>query len=144
MTQTAKRLANEVFIARADQLKRVRTLVRNKLSDVGCEPVFISRMVLAVNEACMNIIQHAYSGTQDGEFSVEILLNNSLLTFRVTDSAPPIDKKTITGKKPDEIRPGGLGVFFIHEIMDHVEFLDVSPGIGNILEMKKRMTQVNS
>lgn len=131
-------------MARADQLKKVRVLVRQKLAQEGCEPVFISRMVLAVNEACMNIVQHAYCGVCQGEFGIEILLNNGLLTFRVTDSAPPVDKEKITGGYPDEIRPGGLGVFFIHEIMDQVEFLPVSPGIGNILEMTKRMNQINS
>ena len=39
----------------------------------------------------------------------------------------------------DDIRPGGLGVHFIHELMDQVEFLQPSGETGNILQMKKQI-----
>ena len=139
MTEAARYLADEKFCAQANQLKKLRDLVRDKLIQEGCEQVFIDRMVLAVNEACMNVIQHAYAGEDNGEFRVEILLECDVLTFRVTDSAPVVNKRQIKARNLDDIRPGGLGVYFIHEIMDQVEFLDEASGLGNILQMKKRM-----
>jgi len=76
----------------------------------------------------MNIIQHAY-GCKDGlaaegEIIVEVLRNGDEWTFRLTDFAQPVDKTKVCSRDLDDIRPGGLGVHFIHEIMDEVKFLD--------------------
>ena len=38
---------------------------------------------------------------------------------------------------PEDIKPGGLGVCLIHDIMDKVEFLDAPSGKGNLLRMVK-------
>ncbi|MCK5479190.1 MAG: ATP-binding protein, partial [Methylococcales bacterium] len=55
------------------------------------------------------------------------------------DNAPTIEKENIRSRDLDDIRPGGLGVYFIHEIMDQVEYLENPKGTGNVLQMKKRL-----
>jgi len=52
-------------------------------------------MVLAVNEAGMNIIQHAYNIQGEGIFRVTIYTDGKELTFCLTDYAPTVDKKII-------------------------------------------------
>ena len=47
-----------------------------------------------------------------------------------------VDREKIVSRPLDEVRPGGLGVHFINEMMDEVEY-DTSPKIGTILRLTK-------
>lgn len=135
--RNARQLVNTMYWARTDQLKDLRRLVRSLLGKEGYKSDFIRRMVLAVNEASANIIKHAYTDSTTEKFRLEILTDDVDLMFRLTDSAPTLDKSAIKPRALDDIRPGGLGVHFIYEIMDDVEFLDASDGLGNIMQMTK-------
>ncbi len=127
------------FLARADQLQQLRKVVRGTVETQSCAPDIVDGIVLAVNEACMNIIQHAYAEQEAGEIILEILSCQDELVFRLTDFARPIDKSTIKSRDLDDIRPGGLGVYLIDEMMDKAVFLDPPDAKGNILEMRKRI-----
>lgn len=136
--RNCRRLAAEEYQAKADQLKSLRKMVRECLESEGCEKDFVQRMVLAVNEASMNIIQHAYGNRETDIFRVEIFSDNKELTFCLTDFAPEVDQQSIKSRELDDIRPGGLGVHFINELMDQVEFLRLSDDKAvNVLQMKK-------
>ena len=139
MAEREKQLAEAEFPARADQLKALRALVRAKLQAEHCEPLFIEQMVLAVNEACMNIIQHAYRFDAAGRFRVEILKRRDELTFRVSDAAATVDRAHWYPRALEDVRPGGLGLHFMHALMDRVEFCDAGTRRGNVLIMSKRM-----
>ena len=132
-------LVEQEFIAQAKYLKDLRQLVNDCLEHEGCTQEFIQRMVLAVNEGCMNIIQHGYGNCDDAKFTIEIYSNARELIFLLADNAPTIEKENIRSRDLDDIRPGGLGVYFIHEIMDQVEYLENPKGTGNVLQMKKRL-----
>jgi anti-sigma regulatory factor (Ser/Thr protein kinase) len=138
--QHGRQIADSEFQAKADQLTLLRELVRDCLKKEGCEQDFVQRMVLAVNEAGMNIIQHAYNNQDEGIFRVTIYTDGKELTFCLTDFAPTVDKSIIKSRDLDDIRPGGLGVHFINELMDQVGYLE-TPEMenGNILQMKKQI-----
>lgn len=123
--------------ARAERLTLVRALVKRATQTAGCNDNLGERLVIAVNEACMNIIQHAYSGNGAGEIVLEIHQNGLQLIFRLVDFAQPVDLGTVKSRDLDDIRPGGLGVHFISEIMDEVKMGHLDGGKGNYLEMKK-------
>ena len=135
-----EKLAEIRFISHADQLRQVRGTVRDVLQQQDYAPEIIDHLVLAVDEACTNVIKHAYGQGCAGQIILEILRQQGKIVFRLTDFADPVDKCTIQPRDLDELRPGGLGVHLIREIMDEVEFLDTPEGIGNILEMRKRIT----
>ena len=138
--QYGRQLADREYQAKADQLIVLRKLVRDCLEKEGCDQDFIQRMVLAVNEASMNIIQHAYADRDARTFRVEMYTDGKELTFCLTDFAPAVDKKIIKSRDLDDIRPGGLGVHFINELMDRVEYLETPKNnCGNILQMKKQI-----
>ncbi len=105
----------------------------------GCASNVVEDMVLAIDEACQNIIRYAYKGTGDGQVELEILYRGGILEFRLQDFAPAVDKDKIKPSRPKELRPGGLGVFLMHEVMDEVGFLPVPPGKGNLLRLAKRI-----
>ncbi len=137
-TKLSRQLAREEFLGCAGQLKELRKLIRDRLNNEGCGHAFVERMVLAVTEASMNIIQHGYGSEITGTFQIEIISNGDELTFRLTDSAPKVDLSSIKSRALDDIRPGGLGVHFIRELMDHVEYLENEEG-SNVLQMTKRI-----
>lgn len=137
--EEAKRLADIRIPSSSEQLHGLREEVKKVLEKQGCEDGVISNMVLGVNEACMNVIQHAYGEGHPGEIILEILDVKGELVFRLTDFADTVDKKCIKSRDLDDIRPGGLGVHIINEVMDKAEYLDPPDGVGNVLEMKKNI-----
>lgn len=129
------------ILSSPDQLRNIRDTIREVLRENNCPPQFIYDFVLAVNEACANIMQHAYKGQCSGDIILEIHRKQNELCVRLTDFAEPVDKSVCKPRQLDEIRPGGLGVHFMHELMDEVRFLKTETGVGNILQMKKKITR---
>jgi len=126
------------FTAKPAELQYMRQEVRNVLENTGCQKLCIDRLILAVNEAAMNIIQHAY-GDEGGDIHIEILRSEEDLLFRLTDSACPIDPRCVKSRDLNDIRPGGLGVHFMKEIMDEIQFQETCDNTGNILLMSKKL-----
>jgi anti-sigma regulatory factor (Ser/Thr protein kinase) len=130
------------FLSRPDKLKPVRDVVRDLAQRMGCSAENIDCMVMAINEACMNVIQHAYGAQEDGEVILEFWMDGDDLVIRIHDFAETVDRKNIKSRDLDDIRPGGLGVHLIHKMMDSVDYLDGQDGIGNMLQMRKRIGEV--
>lgn len=122
--------------AQAEQLQTLRSRVRACAAEQGFAADDVENLVLAVNEACMNVIQHGYHGAP-GEIELGISALDDGIEFRVRDAARRIGLEDWRPRPLDEIRPGGLGVHFIRAIMDEVAYLPL-PGVqGNLLSMKK-------
>lgn len=125
------------FPSKAERLCLVRALVKRSAELVGCCDELTDKLVIALNEACMNVIQHAYNFDDSGEIILEILNNENEIQFRLTDQAQPIDLEKVEPRDLDDVRPGGLGVHFIREIMDHCDMGHLDGPRGNYLEMRK-------
>ena len=128
------------FPAKAERLCLIRALVKRTAEVVGCSSELSDRLVLAVNEACMNVIQHAYQGDELGVIVLEMLNNNGQLHFKLVDYANPIDLDSVKPRDLDDLRPGGLGTHFINEIMDECDMGHLEEGKGNYLEMIKKIS----
>lgn len=136
--------------AQAEQLKPLRHGVRQALQKIPCTAECIDRLVLAVNEACMNVIQHAYccnaatppatKKTKTDEIVVEILDNQGTIVCLITDFGKPADPGCLVPRDVRKLRPGGLGVHLIQQVMDEVRFLAAPAGVGNVLKMSKRLS----
>tara|TARA_Y100001934_G_scaffold260567_1_gene332964 strand:+ start:189 stop:536 length:348 start_codon:yes stop_codon:yes gene_type:complete len=105
----------------------------------GCEEDCVRDIVLAVDEACQNVIRHAYGGDPEQVICIDIRRSSDRLFFDVMDFAVPVDPSQIKARSLDEIRPGGLGTHFIDECMDEAEYPTPPPGVGNLLRMVKRI-----
>jgi len=135
------RLERIHLLSRADKLQPLRNFVRELASKQGCCDENLDCMVMAINEACMNVIQHAYDGRDDGEIIVEFWKDNSELLVRIYDFADKVDLQTIKSRDLNEVRPGGLGVHIIHQVMDSVEYKNQAECSGNVLEMRKQLNK---
>ena len=104
-------------------LKEVRNFAREVLSK---DPIFQSTsddVVLALAEAAQNIVKHAYSGQPTGDvMRVEISFKNNQLKIDLYDKGKPAIPQNIKPRQIDDVKPGGLGTFFIGQIMDEVVF----------------------
>lgn len=87
-------------------------------------------MVRSVDEALANVIRHAYK--ERAGLPIEVTCRRLYagagkqrargLEILVTDEGTPPDKKKLRGRPLGEIRPGGLGLHFIKQSMDEIEF----------------------
>ena len=127
------------FPAQADRLKLVRGSIRAAARMCGFNDTTAQNIVLAVDEACQNIIVHGYQGREDGEIVLCIARRADGIQVRLRDSAPLVDPATIKPRPLTDIRPGKLGSHFIREIMDSADYRPRPDGAGNILEMVKRL-----
>ena len=129
-----------IFVpALASKLKLVRLEIRAVIESICGDSEYIDHIVIAVNEASMNVIQHAYKDGESGDIMIKIYKNDGHLVFHVIDFAEPIDVAKVKPRDVNELRPGGLGLHIINEIMDEVNFIENKNGKGNILEMKVRL-----
>jgi sigma-B regulation protein RsbU (phosphoserine phosphatase) len=125
--------------ARADELKGIRDAVRERVEACGCSAQSAADIVLALDEACQNIIRHAYQDHPDGVIELEIEHRGDELIFSLIDEAPAIDPSRVKPRDLDDIRPGGLGTHFIQRVMDSADFLRPPSGRGNLLKMVRRI-----
>ena len=135
----SKRLLQLRFPARAAELKKIREAIREAVEGCGCSAKSTADIVLAVDEACQNIIRHAYRGDSDNVIEIEVEHRGDGLVFTLADQAPAIDPNLVKPRDLDDIRPGGLGTHFISRVMDEVEFLRPASGRGNLLRMVRRI-----
>ncbi len=129
------------FPADPKRLKMVREQVQLATGQLPCTKKLVSDIVIAVNEACMNIMEHAYKGDRSGEIVLEINNNDGELEIVLTDFAEPVDFARIRPRPLDDLRPGGLGTYFINEIMDECDYTHLQGETGNVLRMTKRLAQ---
>lgn len=122
--------------AQAERLQELRAQVRACAAGRGFAAAVVDDLVLAVNEACMNVIQHGYRGAA-GEIELTIVPTDEGIEFRVRDDAHRIGLGDWRPRPLDELRPGGLGVHFIRAIMDEIAYLPIPGAQGNLLSMKK-------
>ncbi len=136
-------IARHTFPASASALQAVREVVSKACDDCGCSKSLATDIVIAVGEACQNVVRHAYKGTEGGEATLEIYCKEGIIEFHLQDSAPSVDPEKLKPEWPEEPRPGGLGICLIHDIMDEVEYLPAPSNQGNLLRMTKFIERNN-
>jgi len=121
----------------------VRDVVSRFCELMECSEEDQRGIVLAVDEACSNIIRHTYLGAACHTIDVSCTGNPERIEIVLRDCGPPIDLKRVQPRPLDQVRPGGLGTHFIRSIMDEVEY-SYEEGCGNVLRMAKRLSRHTS
>ncbi len=138
VSERAERILHLEFDARADNLKVIRPQVDETAVAEGFDEKTADQLVLAIDEACSNVIRHAYEH-KPGPVILNIYREDGQLVFVLEDFAERIDCSSIKPRELDEVRPGGLGINLIDQIMDSWEFANSTDGKGNLLVMKKQL-----
>ncbi len=81
---------------------------------------------MAVDEACSNIIEHAYGGEGKGDIELHCRKLDDGLEVTVRDKGRPFDPTLVDAPNIhaplEERNEGGLGLFLMKELMDDVAF----------------------
>jgi len=130
-----------IFPGRFDSLAHIAEFVIQAAECAGLDDRETYALQLAVDEACSNIIQHAYGGEDQGEIECTYHITDTGLTVMLRDYGRPFDPSAIPDPEMptdlDTCTGGGLGLYFMRQLMDEVHF-EFTPDSGNILTMTKR------
>jgi serine/threonine-protein kinase RsbW len=126
-----------------DRLTEIAAFVTQAARTCGLNDNDVFHVEMAVDEACSNIIEHAYAA-QTGEIEIACRCP-AAGQFEVVlrDSGQPFDPEEVPLPKVDgpvdmdNLNEGGLGLYFIRKLMDEVRF-ESAPGQGNTLTMLMR------
>ena len=129
------------FVVDSSNLKEVRTFSRNVFEKINLPQEQKDELVLAIAEAAQNIVKHAYKGVGEttDTMQIKISLNDGELEIGFFDKGKAVVPENIKHRKLDDIKPGGLGTFFIKEIMDAAVFKKDQKGWINHLVLTKKI-----
>ena len=111
------------FEINSASLKLIRAFAREAILTAPELESTKDDLVLALAEAAQNVVKHAYNGNASTDkMRVHIKYDNKVFTMELYDKGTPVVPANIKPRKLDDIKAGGLGTFFIGQIMDEVVF----------------------
>lgn len=146
MTSRKHHSADTIEIrSRTELLNDVRSFISSAARAFGFPEDEIGNIALAVDEACTNIIKHAYKYDPDRTITVQVSSMKAgaagrKFIIRILDNGKSFDPATYT--PPDmpeyfkQLRRGGLGIILMRKLMDEVQY-DTRPGRRNALRLVK-------
>lgn len=127
-------------------LAPTRRLVHEFCRQFGFDDRGAGQVALAVDEALCNVIRHGYGKRADGPIWIRLWpvasleRRNAGVRIVIEDEAEQVDPSQIKGRPLDEIRPGGLGVHIIREVMDESTF-ERRETVGMRLTMVRKLPE---
>ena len=120
-------------------------MIRDFVSGVGTRAGFsaaeVANLELAVDEACANVIEHAYGPEITKEVSIKATVDEDAIQIDVVDTGKGFDPTEISQINLDQLvaerKSGGLGMRLMKTLMDEVHY-EMIPGKKNELRMTKR------
>ncbi len=121
------------FLSQPEDLAAVRAFVRQFLSDLALSTKEAELLVLGIDEACTNIIRHAYRNAGKKPIHLSCECWRERLRFTLRDFGNQLQSTDLRGRSLDEVQPGGLGIFLIHQAFDEVAYQPKSRGTELVL-----------
>jgi serine/threonine-protein kinase RsbW len=112
--------------SRTDRLREVRDFVSGCARDAGFRDDAVHTIALCCDEACTNVIKHAYANAPDRDIDIRVIPGERELEIVITHDGKSFDPDDI--KAPDmkeylsHYRRGGLGLHLIRSLMDRVYY----------------------
>ena len=128
--------------SRLERLGEIAEFIEKVTQSLGMNDDQLYDVQMAVDEACTNVIEHAYGGRTDGTIDIICEKRGGNLVIVIRDFGEQFDPKQVeqprTKDPLSKRNVGGLGIFFMKKMMDKVEF-KFSPSDGNQLTMVKKI-----
>jgi serine/threonine-protein kinase RsbW len=132
---------------RYEEIQKICQFMADGAAESGLDQTAVFHIELACDEACTNIIEHAYGGEDEGEIQVSWQLKGSSFIINIHDNGRSFDPDTIPTPalppvssetpNPENVKVGGLGIHFMRQLMDEVEF-EFDAESGNTLTLIKK------
>ncbi len=114
----------------------LRGVVRYYAQESGFSENEVNALAMAVDEAAANVIRHTYRNSPGGRMALEVLDFADRLEFVIEDSGPKVQPERVRHRPLNDVRPGGLGTFFIKCFTDSSSY-DEAFTEGNRLRLVK-------
>lgn len=107
-------------------LEDVRKFVTTHAAAAEYSESSVEQLKIAVDEACSNVIKHAYEGRGDNPIDITVIIQPEKITVKIRDKGRSFNSKNYC--EPDLIRyakskkSGGFGVHLMHKLMDEVKY----------------------
>lgn len=126
-----------------ENLALIREFVGSAAQQAGFDSTEIAKLELAVDEACANVIEHAYGGHDvSKEVVIRATLDDQTLSIDIEDTGRGFDPELIQPEELERLiskrKTGGLGMRLMKTLMDEVHY-EIEPGKKNALHMVKRL-----
>ena len=123
-------------------LALIREFVSRVAEQAGLNETEVGQLELAVDEACANVIEHAYGDDKTKQVMVRAIFDEDTLRIHVIDTGKGFDPTQVQEQELKELiakrKTGGLGMRLIKTLMDEVHY-DIEPGKRNELRMVKKL-----
>jgi anti-sigma regulatory factor (Ser/Thr protein kinase) len=121
------------FSSHTGNLALLRACVRRFLEAFPLSERQRTLMVLGVDEACTNIIRHAYHRRDDQLISLSLEGKIDCVCLRLRDYGKQVSPNSLKSRRTDLIKPGGLGLHLIRNAFDRVDYVLRSRGTELVL-----------
>jgi len=111
------------FSSHAGNLALMRKFVRGFLDHFPISERERTLMVLGVDEACTNIIRHAYQLRDDQLIALSCEGRSDCVRLRLRDYGEQPNVENLQERRRDVIRPGGLGLIMIRSVFDQIDYI---------------------
>lgn len=125
--------------AKADELKNIRKFVTSVCAHFPCDSQESHDIMLAIDEACQNIIRYAYHNSTRGIIDLNIQYIDAVIEIKIRDYAGKVNPSILAPITQEKLKPGGLGIQLIQKIMDSVKYLPIPKEKGNLLFLSKKI-----
>ena len=110
------------ILSNPSNLKTVRQNIKSFIQENKLNTLDELNIVLAVDEAVQNIIRHAYSMNISQAIDFDLSCSKLDLTIVIRDYGAQVPLEQIKSRDLKDVKPGGLGVHFIHSICKEVSY----------------------
>ena len=108
--------------SRVGEVARAREWLSDHAAAEGFSDGDVRKFGLALSEACVNVIEHAYRGEAGNPIELQLSIDDKALRLTIRDSGAAFDLDSYESPDLSEAHEGGYGVFIIRSIMDEVEY----------------------
>lgn len=126
------------FCSHTANLALMRDFLRRCLEPYAFSEEQRTLMVLGVDEACTNIIRHAYERQDDQLIALSVEGLRACVRMRLRDYGKQTPREAMKGREPHMIKPGGLGLHLIRDVFDKVDYIVRKRGTELVLTKNLR------
>ena len=125
------------FSATFDNLKNIRSMIVDFLNNHKLQIKEIKEIELGTDEAVTNIIKHSYKEeNKKNTIEVELEFSENKVIIHLYDNGTPVNEEKIKPRELSDVKPGGLGTYFINKIMDEVIWNSSDKWVNHLILVK--------
>ena len=125
------------FSATIDNLKNIRSMIVDFLNNHKLPVKEIKEIELGTDEAVTNIIKHSYKvENKKNIIQIELEFSENKVIVHLYDNGTPVNEEKIKPRELNDVKPGGLGTYFINKIMDEVRWKNSDKWVNHLILVK--------